>query len=591
MPEKPTDLLLLNATNYPRLPIFPYAFVQLHALAKSTALSVVSADVSFSSAAQMRVRIRDLILKHRPRLVGLHVRQADSLLVDDYMEIEAPYAPVRKTADVLAVVREETDAPIALGGFGFTTFGAMMFKNLKADFGILGDPHGLFTHYDDLIAGRAANVPGLIRPGMPSGLMGPHVAAPLDDMEYDEEMAGQIAAFYGPSVIGGAYPPSVAVEIARGCPFSCGFCTEPIVKGRQFRTRNLDAVFADVEFMARRGFWHFWMICSEINTAGPDLALETAERFIRLREKLGVQRLIWRAYHLPRGFTPGMLGVLRRSGFVGGWNDFASVDDSALRRARVPFRRRRLDAYLQNLRIAPLADGFPGERSIGLFAGDLSATPKSIWESLEHLVFEARKLNITRFTLAKATRIFPGEDRPWAPVGRLVDAAMPVFAVAPSVAEHFDNLAFVVRFFNYLERLANIAIGAERPSLSALLKDARIVGHIASLDRSRVECSARDIVGLTSHAPSPRRILAGLLAAGFDRGPIPSLSLAAHLSCVFNDRQSLMKAAVHNLPADQCGAAILRLELFLLARGIDLDQSSQGFFQAACAYKAGHGRS
>ena len=43
-PVEPSDLLLLNASNLPTTPIFPYAFVQVTALARRFGLRVARFD-------------------------------------------------------------------------------------------------------------------------------------------------------------------------------------------------------------------------------------------------------------------------------------------------------------------------------------------------------------------------------------------------------------------------------------------------------------------------------------------------------------------------------------------------------------------
>jgi radical SAM superfamily enzyme YgiQ (UPF0313 family) len=55
----------------------------------------------------------------------------------------------------------------------------------------------------------------------------------------------------------------VPVEISRGCPYSCAFCTEPHVKGRHTRYRDLDVVMAELDFLSARGVRGIWFVSTK----------------------------------------------------------------------------------------------------------------------------------------------------------------------------------------------------------------------------------------------------------------------------------------------------------------------------------------
>ncbi|WPB72596.1 hypothetical protein KYC5002_26430 [Archangium violaceum] len=73
------DLLLLNASNLPQLPIYPYAFVQVSAIARRFGLSVRRLDLLQVRREFWRPMLQELIQRHRPRMVGIHLRQQDTL--------------------------------------------------------------------------------------------------------------------------------------------------------------------------------------------------------------------------------------------------------------------------------------------------------------------------------------------------------------------------------------------------------------------------------------------------------------------------------------------------------------------------------
>src|ERR1019366_8897069 len=120
-----TDLLLLNASNLPTVPIFPYPFVQVSAIARRFGLKVARFDFLNAPMGRWQSLLAELINRHRPRMVGVHLRQRDSVVASHYLPPpeRAPstyYLPVDETRDLVRMVRTLTDVPVIVGGFGFT---------------------------------------------------------------------------------------------------------------------------------------------------------------------------------------------------------------------------------------------------------------------------------------------------------------------------------------------------------------------------------------------------------------------------------------------------------------------------------------
>ena len=51
--------------------------------------------------------------------------------------------------------------------------------------------------------------------------------------------------------------PIAPIVTTRGCPFACGFCTAPILSGRQMRKRGADSVIAEIELATGCGVLNF----------------------------------------------------------------------------------------------------------------------------------------------------------------------------------------------------------------------------------------------------------------------------------------------------------------------------------------------
>lgn len=487
-----SDLLLLNATNLPWRPIFPYAFVQVSALGRRAGLDVRVLDLLGVPKERWRPLLASVIAEQRPRMVGLHIRQGDSVFLDDYYApASGPrtlrnYFPVDDNRALVSVLRELTDVPIIAGGIGFTTHARRMFEYLGLDFAAQGDPDDVIANFENLIARRdLASVKSLMyREAGELRVNERGYYAPFDGREYTDALVDELIRFYGHSVLFGPDPPTVPVEIMRGCPFSCFFCTEPFVKGKNFRYRDLDAVEADLEFLVARHIRRFWLVCSELDIQGTKFAMQLAERIVRLRERTGGAPIEWSAYALPR-LEEDELRLLQRAGYVGALNDVLSLDDDNLRRARVPYRSKQAVAFLKAVTKldredpesaanaasaeskirAGLTQRTPKElaATIGLFLGNAHADADTIRKTLRRIEDEGLRESYRAGLAFPATRVFAPDDQPICDTTsralrtygrdgteREHDTLWPTFYYPPFLIDKLGSPEAVIEFMRYV---------------------------------------------------------------------------------------------------------------------------------------------
>lgn len=363
--DRPVDLLLLNGSNYPGHAVFPYAFVQVSALARQYGLTVKRLELLPHAHEHWPALIEHAVAQHRPRMVGTHLRQADSQYVPGYIPTpgnDGPirsYFPVEHTRRILDCVRQHTDAPTVVGGFGFTAQAPHLVERLAPDLAVRGEPDVFFQRFERVLSARApeavADIPNLIlRNGSGYHFNERQFLDPLAAPEYDDEIFAELLSFYaalGRSLsIGQFGEADVPVEAVRGCPCACYFCTEPAVKGKRVRHRDLDAIMEDIAFLGARNVHSVFLIGSELNMGGMDFPLALAERMLRFNEKRPGREVHWKAYTMPK---PGMrrdeLALMMRAGFFPGWNEFASFDNDNLKRCRVPYRTRQVVDYFRDV--------------------------------------------------------------------------------------------------------------------------------------------------------------------------------------------------------------------------------------------------
>lgn len=423
------DLLLLNVSNLPQRPIYPYGFVLVSAVARRFGLSVERVDLLRMSRDKWRPMLRRILDTHRPRAVGIHLRQVDSLVELDYWDPETgegrgEFFPVQQTRALVDELRTCTEAPIVMGGFGFTTHAPRLFEYLGADYGVQGDPDGFFERFDDVLARRdLTSVPGLMfREGGQSVANARGYYGPSPEREYTEAVFDDVLRFYGHPRLYGPDPPALAIEVLRGCPFRCYFCSEPHVKGRRIAPRDLDVVQAELEFLIAKDVRHFWFVASELNVEGAALGQALAERVRKLQERFGGPPITWSAYSLPR-LTEAELRELVRSGYIGHANDALSLDDDNLKRGGIPYRsehairflkaaslvRRERAAEARDAEARGAADTIaPGGPSpvFALMLGNAHLDAKTLPVTLEKIAEHRLNEDYESALLIEATRVF-----------------------------------------------------------------------------------------------------------------------------------------------------------------------------------------
>jgi len=485
------DLLLLNATNLPWLPIFPYAFVQVSALARRAGLRVKTLDLLGIPEDRLPAMLGTVLEDTRPRAVGLHIRQGDSVFLDDYYASpNGPprlrnYFPIDDNARLVTTLRRLTSVPILGGGFGFTTHAERLFDHLGIDVGVQGCPDDVIARFEDVLAGRdLGSIGSLIHRSGGKRVANPRAYfAPFPEREYTDETVDALVRFYGHARLFGKDPPTVPIEIMRGCPFSCFFCTEPHVKGRGIRYRDLDVVEAELEFLMQRQIRRFWLVCSELDLQGLTFAKQIAERVIRLREKHGGPPIEWSAYALPR-LDEDELRLLQRAGYVSAVNDVLSLDDTNLRAARVPYRSKQAVAFLKAVTKLDREDAAAEQNAgaaeggmrgvqrtskelasyIGLFLGNAHATAATLRETLRRFEDEGLRENYRGGLAFPATRVFePGGEpicattsrglRTYGPGGeeRVTDGLAPTFYYPDFLVEKLGSPAAVIDFMRFVE--------------------------------------------------------------------------------------------------------------------------------------------
>jgi len=259
-------------------------------------------------------RVRDL----DPELVGIALRNIDNTEATDTRTFVQDY---RALVDQ---VRDLTAAPIVLGGPAFTIAPAEMMTVLGADYGIAGEGERLADLAEALDRGGGpGDIPGLV---CPDGTAVPPEPLRTPPHRSLVEPGPQLDHYLGRSGM-------MNLQTQRGCPFSCIYCTYPLVEGRRSRRFDAQSVAEVARALQDRGARYLFLTDSVFN-ADEDHGLAVAHAF--RQSHLSIP---WGAYFSPRTTDGAYWRSLAEAGLSHVEFGTDSLDDSVLKKYRKPFDR------------------------------------------------------------------------------------------------------------------------------------------------------------------------------------------------------------------------------------------------------------
>jgi len=318
-------------------------------------------------------------------LIGVTLRNTDDCAFTSRQSFLGEFA------DMVNVIRKHTNAPIVLGGVGFSVMPEQVLELCEADAGVWGDGEFVLVELADRIAEKREwfDLPNLIRRNGGRWHRNPPATPPLANLPMMSRSWVDNRRYFRE---GG----QAGIETKRGCPCHCIYCADPIAKGKQVRTRSPEAVVDELERLLEQGIDHIHTCDSEFNL--PDWhAFEVCEEIIR--RHLG-RKLRWYAYCSPVPFSPELARLMRRAGCVGINFGVDNGDERMLRRLRREFT---VDDILNAARSCKEAD-------IAVMFDLLLGSPGETRESLIRTIELMRQAEPDRVGVALGVRVYPGTE-------------------------------------------------------------------------------------------------------------------------------------------------------------------------------------
>ena len=266
-------------------------------------------------AGELDKRLKDF----SPHIVGISLRNIDNT------DAQNPEGFVGRLKELVRLVRQLTEAPVVLGGSGFSLFPREIMEVLDADYGIVGEGEPILPFLDRLERSQnVSGIPGLLRRNSKLSSKVPW-QLPLH-RHFDPDSPH--VRFYIDN--GGM----LNLQTKRGCPFACIYCTYPHLEGKYLRLHPPEEVARTAKALQQAGA-KFLYITDSIFNSDYDHCLDIARAF----RKHAVS-VPWGGFFSPTPPPEDFYRLLADSGLSHIEFGTDSMSDTMLAAYRKPFRTR-----------------------------------------------------------------------------------------------------------------------------------------------------------------------------------------------------------------------------------------------------------
>lgn len=357
-----------------------------------------------------RTRVRNCLISFNPDVIGVSVRNIDN---------QDMAHPVFFLDPVKALIKDchtVSNAPIVLGGAGFSIFPQRSLNYLGGDMGIRGEGERAFVSLLDAL-GRGtglSEIPGLYNRDCSPAVKAQY-AKNLDDFPLsDPGIASQCAADKNEIWM--------PFQTRRGCPMRCSYCSTPSIEGCAVRKRRPQSVADALAAHTEAGFKKFYFVDNTFN-----MPLSYAKELCRAIISSGL-KMEWRCILYPSGIDRELAGLLARAGCFEAGIGFESGSKKILRKMNKRFSPQDVFQTSELLK----AEGI---RRIGfLLLGGPGETRETVKKSLAF----ADRLGMDNMKITVGIRIYPETDLAKAAVADCLvspddDLLFPKFYMVPGL--------------------------------------------------------------------------------------------------------------------------------------------------------------
>ncbi len=369
MIRKKVFLVSANTEAFP-MPAYPLSLARLAGAVEQAGHQARQFDVLVHGIHELPGTLKGF----QPDLVGLSLRNIDNIDAEDCCSYFSGYSAV------MEIIRAHTNAPVVLGGSGFSIFPEEFMSRLGGDFGVIGPgEEALCLLLQDMGRGHGEISRIIKGADLSRNGAGPAIFRSLHEpalVDYYWRAGGMIG-----------------LQTKRGCPRACSYCTYPLIDGRISQCAGITGLVDEMELLARKlGVSYFFLVDSVYNQ---DAEHELAFAEEILRRNLQIR---WGAFFSPAGINREYIATLKKSGLTHVEFGTDALSD------------RMLSSYQKGFTAAEAMTSSALTRELGLHTAHylLLGGPGETHETIRETLANAKRLTGCTFFPLAGVRIYPG---------------------------------------------------------------------------------------------------------------------------------------------------------------------------------------
>lgn len=290
--------ILLISVNRERMPfpVFPLGLAYIAKALREAGHPIEVMDLCFSQ--EVPADLKSRLHRFQPDLIGISVRNLDNLTYPTSLSY------LEGVEEVIGICRQFASSRLVIGGSGYSLAPKELFQHFDVDFGIVGEGEEVFLQLvKHLEQGDPISPsPHLLIKGKPFPPL--LEGARVFPVQRPDRTSFETRRYLEEGGMGN-------VQTKRGCPFSCIYCTYPLLEGKKVRLRKTEEVVDEIQRLAEEGVDYIYFVDDIFNYPPAD-----AEALCRemVRKKIAVK---WSAFVNPSFLNETLLHWMREAGCDG----------------------------------------------------------------------------------------------------------------------------------------------------------------------------------------------------------------------------------------------------------------------------------
>ena len=291
--------ILLISVNREKMPypVFPLGMAHLTRALREGGHAVEVLDLCFSDDPASDVE--RALKRFEPDVTGLSLRNLDNLTYPTSRSY------LKEVEEIIRVCRQSSSSRLTIGGSGYSLAPQELLQHWDVDFGIVGEGEEVFLQVVGWLekGDPICPAPHLLVKGKPSPprIEGARVSA----INVADRSLFQTRRYLEEGGMGN-------IQTKRGCPFSCIYCTYPLLEGKGIRLRKTGDVVEELRnLIGDEGLDYVYFVDDIFNY--PSSYAEALCREM-VRNQVSVR---WTAFVNPGFLSGNLLSWMKEAGCVG----------------------------------------------------------------------------------------------------------------------------------------------------------------------------------------------------------------------------------------------------------------------------------